>query len=158
MITIRIRRSPSAIRSWALALCCGLFLLNANDLTAHQLTLAQDYTLATRLTLTYGDGSPFAYESYELYAKDADQPQQVGRTDAHGQIVFIPDRAGEWRIKTFSEHGHGIDRRFTIAETKAGRVSTGVGQHRWYVIVSGLGVLFGLFGLYQLFSRRRDNA
>jgi nickel transport protein len=135
-----------------------LLLYNATSLTAHELTLTQDDALATRLTLTYGDGSPFAHEAYELYPADADQPLQTGTTDANGRILFVPDKAGEWRIKTFSEHGHGFDRRFTTTATKVEQTSPCVGTNRLYAVISGLGVLFGLFGLYQLFFRSKDNA
>jgi len=138
--------------------CCGLFLFLAMDLPAHQLDLAQDETQAIRLTLSYPDGTPFAYESYELYPADADLPLQTGRTDAKGRILFIPDTAAEWRIKAFSEDGHGIDRRFTANAIATGRVSTCDGSSRLYAIITGLAVLFGLFGLYQMFFNRGDNA
>jgi nickel transport protein len=127
------------------------------DPMAHQLTMVQETTQATRLTLSYADASPFAFESYELYREDLELPVQTGRTDAQGRIAFIPDTAKDWRIRAFSEDGHGIDRRFTINAT-TGRTSPSTGINRWFATIGGLGVLFGLFGLYHLLSRQRADS
>ena len=144
--------------SQAIRLCCYLLLCFSMDLFAHELNLVAQETRATRLTLTYPDGSAFAHESYELYDSNGELPVQVGRTDARGRIVFIPDTAGEWRVKAFSEDGHGIDRRFTITSAVTGQASLFTGVNQWYALVSGLAVLFGLFGIYQLFFRLRGDA
>lgn len=157
-ITFRIRRVQFAMASNVRPFYAFLILLMTTDLTAHEVNMVQDASHAIRLSLTYADGSPFAYESYELYPTGADLPIQIGRTDARGQIVFIPDTPGKWRIKAFSTDGHGIDRRFTIQAIKSSNETSACDDtSRLYAIVSGLAVLFGLFGLYQLFFRGRDN-
>lgn len=135
----------------ALALCCA-----AASVAAHQVRLGQSTGEAAVLTLTYADGSPFAYESYELTPEGADVPAQVGRTDAEGRVVFLPGEAARWRIRAFAEDGHGVDRSVEVqvgqpvSERAAGRPPNAL-----WAAVTGLGVLFGLFGLYQLFVHRR---
>lgn len=139
-----------------LLLCAWLALYPATQPAAHEIHLAQDLTQAVRLSLSYADGSPFAYESYELYPEDAQRPRQVGRTDARGGILFVPGEIEKWRIKSYSEDGHGIDRHFTTGTTHAQTSAVGDAQ-RWCSLFGGLGLLFGLFGLYQLFVRRKDH-
>jgi nickel transport protein len=130
----------------------------ALDTPAHQISMRQDQTQATRVTLSYADGSPFAYESYALYPTDADLPTQLGRTDALGRFLFIADGSGEWRIKAFSENGHGIDTRFQVLPADTQVQATGGCQlNRMLALLAGLGAVFGIFGLIQLSLRRRPN-
>lgn len=122
----------------------------AHDLQ-HQITEAQ----AVSVRLFFADGNDFSFESYELYHAGDEIPFQVGRTDLQGRIVFLPDRAGTWRIKAFSEEGHGAD--FTFTTSAEGDVGTAnesfLGRHLRVLV--GLSVIFGVFGLIDLFMRKR---
>lgn len=145
---------------------------------------------AVVVSLAYGDGSPLAYDRYDIFAEGAETPYQSGNTDAGGRIVFMPDRTCVWRVKVFSEDGHGAD--FTIeagpakaaaAETDDAEQAEVVGTageaaapgdpvtdtwtpevaaaekkrfiERFAGPVLGVGIIFGLFGLFALFIRRR---
>lgn len=142
-----------AVTAWAL-----VFAL-ASGAHAHQVSLTQARGEAVVLTLRYADATPFAYESYELYPPgEAEVPAQVGRTDAAGRVAFVPGVAGEWRVKAFTGDGHGVDRTIRVraaagAEDTAAPPAAGPGVVT--ALVTGLAVLFGLFGLYQLFLRTR---
>ena len=81
----------------------------AGRAVAHDLQYSIDEGAAVYVKLFFGDGNEFSFESYEIYRAGEEIPFQVGRTDAHGRLVFLPDRAGTWRIKAFSEDGHGVD-------------------------------------------------
>lgn len=122
---------------------------------AHEVRHHFSQQKASVVCLTYGDGSAFSYEQYELFFNDEEVPRQVGRTDAEGRITFLPHREGRWRMKAFSEDGHGVD--LTIetgpSGTLAAAPATAVSHSR--KLVTGISVIFGIFGLISLFLRRR---
>ena len=133
---------------WLLVLCCA-------PAWAHEVKVDISNQGAAVVRLTYADGSPFSFEAYEIYQPGKDIPAQVGRTNAEGQIVFLPGVQTEWRVKAYSVDGHGIDKRLKV-EAGSGSSSTGNGElPRPLVLLSGLGVVFGLFGVMQLFYRRK---
>lgn len=117
----------------------------------HRVTTAQ----AVVIQMHYADGSPFAFEAYEVL-KDGDKvPRQVGRTDQAGRIAFLPDGPANWRVRAFSEDGHGLD--FHV-ESGAGESQVAPEQpifDRFARILAGVGVILGLFGALSLFYRRR---
>jgi nickel transport protein len=102
--------------------------LLAGSLHAHVLTHTAQPGSAVIVELRYGDGSPFSYESAEVYRPGEAMPFLAGRTDANGRLAFVPDRPGDWRVRTFSEDGHGGD--FAVAAAPEGggsASSTGLG-------------------------------
>jgi nickel transport protein len=128
---------------------------------AHEVHVETAHQSATVLRLTYADGEPFAFEAYELYLPGREIPEQVGRTNAQGQIVFLPGAQSAWRVKAFSADGHGIDQRMEFTPTSAEGTAaplTSARPPRAWLLAAGLGILFGLFGLVQLFLRRRQSS
>ena len=129
------------------ALCAGV-------LHAHALSHAAQTGTAVIVELRYGDGSPFSYEAAEVYRPGETVPFLAGRTDANGRLVFVPDRAGDWRVRAFSEDGHGGD--FSVAaapERGASAPSAGLGTLGRLAV--GLSVIFGAFGIWSLFVRKQ---
>lgn len=137
-------------RAIALALCA----LASGQALAHELQHSVHEGMAVSVTLSFADGSPFAFEAYEVYRADEDIPFQVGRTDAQGRVVFIPDRAGSWRVKAFSEDGHGVDFSFTTGVTGDVGGANAPPLARPLRILVGVSVIFGVFGLVTLLRRR----
>lgn len=122
---------------------------------AHELHHDIDQAEAVVVRLTYGDGSPFSYESYELFFESEETPRQVGRTDAEGRVAFLPHRRGQWRLRAFSEDGHGVDLDFEAgpgATTPPGVERPGLGSR----LITGVSIIFGIFGLIVLFFQRRS--
>jgi nickel transport protein len=119
---------------------------------AHQVVSTIGSAPATVATLTYADGKPFAYEAYELFAGGAETPRQVGRTDALGRVTFLPDGQQAWRLRAFTEDGHGIDTAFEVAPHPVSAATT---SPRLPLALLGGSLVLALFGLYQLFLRRR---
>jgi nickel transport protein len=121
---------------------------------AHDLQHRIDESAAVSVELFFADGSAFDFESYEVYRAGDEIPFQVGRTDARGRIVFLPDRPGTWRIKAFSEDGHGAD--FSFSTGAKGDVTGGSGSllDRHLRIIAGVSVIFGVFGSINLLRRR----
>jgi nickel transport protein len=135
----------------ALCVCAVLWVAGA---PARQLDMAQTSVNATVLTLTYADGSPFAHEAYEVFPAGEGTPVQIGRTDERGRAVFLPDRPGQWRLEAFSEDGPRLAVSFEAGPGEA-QAQTGPPIDLAAATMIGLGVLFGIFGLHQLFMRRR---
>jgi nickel transport protein len=137
-------------RLTALALCAWL----PAQALAHDLQHRIGEGSAVSVRFFFADGSDFSFESYEVYRAGEEIPFQVGRTDAGGRVVFLPDRAGTWRIKVFSEDGHGADISFS---TGAGGAELDESQpllERHLRLVVGVSLIFGLFGLVSLWMRR----
>ncbi|NTV04152.1 ABC transporter permease [bacterium] len=110
---------------------------------------------AVVVTLTYDDGAPFSFESCEVTPPAEDTPSQVGRTDRHGRVVFLPDRAGDWRVRVMAEDGHGADLTVPVGADLLPAASGPAGPSRFAKIVTGVSVLFGIFGVAALFVARR---
>jgi nickel transport protein len=138
------------ILPFVLALWSGAAAAHAvhHDITA---------TGAVSISLTYADGSAFAYEKYELYADGKEVPVQVGNTDAAGRVTFIPGETRNWRIKAYSADGHGVDLRFESPALQAGPATTAdAGPGRATLALLGLGLILASFGAYQLFLGRKS--
>ena len=134
----------------ALALCVGL----PGRALAHDLQHSVDEGAAVSVKLFFADGNEFSFESYELYRAGDEIPFQVGRTDIEGRVVFLPDRAGTWRLKVFSEDGHGADLSFTTGGEDGVQDANEPFLERHLRIIVGVSVIFGVFGLVSLFARR----
>lgn len=121
------------------------------------------------IKLSYRNGAAFAGEAYEIYRAGDSDPYQSGRTDPLGRIVFIPDSSGTWRIKAFSEDGHGLDISID-ANPSSESPDTGkapvdtlelhpatdkapVGSG-WRIIMA-FSLLFGVFGVVSIFMRKK---
>jgi nickel transport protein len=134
----------------ALALCVWL----PGQALAHDLQHQIDEGAAVSVRLFFADGRDFGFESYEVYRAGDEVPFQVGRTDLQGRVVFLPDRAGTWRIKAFSEDGHGADFSFSTDLKSGVQNANRSFLERHLRIVVGVSVIFGVFGLVNLLTRR----
>lgn len=130
-------------------------LLWAGAACGHEVHHTVAATEAAVVSLSYADGSPFAYEKYELYAEGKEVPVQVGNTDAAGRVAFVPGAGKQWRLKAYSADGHGVDLRFEAPALQAAGSAPEAGLGRATLALLGLGLIFGGFGLYQLFLARR---
>ena len=160
-----VRRSKRLARAlWLAAALAGAIAVPPR-LGAHELMHEVTRGTAVVIELSEPDGTLFSHEPYEIHRAGEEMPFQTGRTDAQGRIVFVPDRHATWRVRTFSEDGHGAD--FTLeagpGETAgaggAGAATTAPGRSRLArgpKILVGLSLLFGLFGVISLFARRRS--
>ena len=132
-----------------------LLMLWATMAGAHEVHHAIAPTNAVSISLTYADGSPFAYEKYELYPDGKEIPAQVGNTDAAGRVVFIPGVSKNWRIKAYSADGHGVDFRFESPALQASpATSADAAPGRTTLALLGFGIILAGFGAYQLFGRK----
>ena len=138
----------------AIALLLSLWL--PERAAGHDLRHSIEEGSAVTVQLFFADGNEFSFESYEVYYAGEEIPFQVGRTDARGRLVFLPDRAGTWRVKTFSEDGHGAD--FSLTTGAQGTIESADRPlfERHSRLVVGVSIIFGIFGLVNLLVRRKD--
>ena len=134
-------------------LLCGLLPGRA---LAHDLHYSVEQGPAVCVKLHFGGGEEFSFETYEIYRTGEEIPFQVGRTDVKGRLVFLPDRPGTWRVKAFSEDGHGVDISVTTDAKGGVEGATEPPLDRHARIIVGVALIFGIFGLISLFVRRRS--
>lgn len=101
------------------------------------------------------------FEPYEVFAPGSATPFQAGRVNSLGEVTFRPDQPGTWRLRVFTEDGHGAD--ITLEVDAAGAVTTTGGSHGhahgyWLRVLAALGYLLGAFGLLVLWRQRRHRA
>lgn len=132
-----------------------LLYLLAAPVSAHDLQYTVVSGQAVVVRLFYADNSPFSFEAYEIYPEGSDLPIQVGRTDAHGHVAFLPDKAGKWRVKAMSEDGHGLDFTLTTDAAAALAGSEKPIYERYGRVVVGVAVILGLFGFINLYVKRK---
>jgi nickel transport protein len=132
-----------------------MFLEAASIAQAHDLQHTVSSAQAVVIRMFYVNDSPFSFEGYEIYRDGEQLPYQVGRTDGQRRIVFLPDRAGAWRVKAISEDGHGQD--FKLSTDAAAQVAGAEkpAYERYGRIAVGVAVILGLFGLLNLFINRK---
>lgn len=122
---------------------------------AHAVHQRIETSEAVVITLSYANGQPFAYEKYALTPLGQETPRQVGNTDAHGRIVFVPDGSEKWRVQATSADGHGVNLEFSVPKTASRAAPESHALPRGWLAGCGFALIFGLFGLFQLFMRKR---
>lgn len=136
-----------------LPLCLALVAW-AGTAPAHDLHSSVGAGEAVVVKLYFIDDTPFAFEAYEIFRAGESVPYQVGRSDALGRVVFLPDRAGEWRVKAFAEDGHGVDViLYTDEQARVELRDTPVFE-RYGRILVGVALILGIFGFLNLYLRK----
>lgn len=104
----------------------------------------------------FSDGTPMAFAPVTVYAPDrADELWQKGATDRQGQFLFLPDRPGVWRIHINDGLGHAVDREISVDDDGIAHVEHAHAHGGIWPALAGVGLLFGLFGVWSLARARR---
>ena len=155
-----MHRLPSIVHRRALtaAVAAVAAILLAGPVLAHGVRTAIDHTHAVTVTVTTDDGRPLAFADCRVSPPGDAFPFLAGKTDLHGRVTFVPDRPGAWTVRVDSPDGHGavVDVPVTddlVTAPGAGGRAAGGGRAR--DVVTGVAVVFGVFGLLSLFLRRR---
>ena len=146
--------SSSTFLAWLI----GVFLLMSRPALAHDLQYTVVGGQAVVIKLFYADNTPFTFEGYEIFRDGEKLPYQVGRTDSQGRIAFLPDRAADWRVKAFSEDGHGLDFKLSTDAAAALAGSEKPIFERYSRIFIGVAFILGLFGLLSLYLKRKQKS
>jgi nickel transport protein len=134
----------------------GIWLALIAPARAHEIRHSVGTQAAVVVHLFEDDQTPFADAHVEIFGPGDTIAFCVERTDAAGRVAFVPDREGEWRLRAFSEDGHGVDITVDTREL-TGTVEVGAahvsGDRRSYAVL-GVGIILGLFGVAALLRRR----
>jgi nickel transport protein len=120
---------------------------------SHGVGLEIEQQEASVIYLHHTDDTPLIAADYELRVAGASAPYQSGKTDVSGRVVFIPGDFREWRLRVFSEDGHGIDTTFelpsgTLSHSRADHTDSDITK-----LVLGFGILLSGFGIMMLFTK-----
>jgi len=119
---------------------------------AHEVRSTVQTGAVTIVSLTYANGKPFAFEQFEVMPAGAQTPSQVGRTDAQGRAAILPVAGKALEFTVSAKDGHGA--RLALGDKTAPAPATAE-TPRWMLLAAGGGIIFGLFGLIQLFTTRK---
>jgi nickel transport protein len=108
----------------------------------------------------YSPDDPASYAEYEVFGPGDTEPYQIGRTDRSGCVSLLPDRPGEWKVKVLGESAHGfhgitIELRVDEALMLEGFTKPLVATHT--KVITGVAIIFGIFGLYALWRSRKGS-
>ncbi|WP_127478423.1 hypothetical protein [Sulfurivermis fontis] len=131
------------------------WLLCALPVHAHDLHHAVERGEAVTVSFRFPGAEALSYEQYELFRPGETIPFQVGRSDGLGRVTFVPDRDGEWRLRIFTEDGHGAD--IKVAALAGAGTPGAAAVPRYVLIGAGVGWIFGLFGLWAVYTRRKES-
>lgn len=135
----------------------ALILLYPMAALAHDIEHTVVIEQAVVVHLYEDNHEPFAGEHVEVFGPGDTEPFLVERTDGEGRIAFFPDREGEWRLKAYSEDGHGVD--LTIDTRKLGPIhpsqgDANLGVDRRSTAVLGIGIILSIFGAGALLHKK----
>lgn len=108
----------------------------------------------------YAEDDPLAYSLYEVFKPNDKIAFAKGRTDRNGVVSFLPDRAGEWKIKVIGESDHGyhgkeiiinIDDKMSVQDFSKAPIE------KYQKIITGMSILLGLFGFFAMFRCKKRN-
>jgi len=152
--------------------CLPIMLAWTNPAQAHAVHHHIDTGDAIVITLSHGQGKPFAGEKYTLTPLNPAGLTAAGlsgHTDSAGRIVFLPGEQQRWQLKAMTTHGHGVSIEFSVpapiaqppaevanpapALTPAPAITEGPSEAS--LALFGLSLIIGGFGAYQLFAHRR---
>lgn len=135
--------------------CLLLLLLGYSPLLMpHGVGLEIERREAQVIWLHHDDGTPLSDARYELSVVGVDRPYQTGYTDARGRVVFIPGDDRQWRLRVFSQDGHGIDTGFELDRSTLRRSQIDLPVSGITKVILGIGILLSGFGILMLFAKR----
>lgn len=123
---------------------------------SHEVRYSIDFSSSYVIDLYYANGTKFSFESYEIYKPGNEKvPYQVGRTNEIGRISFVPDISGKWKIKVFSDDGHGANFEIDVKEGKLKGEKKLDFFEKYSKPIFGLGIILTFFSIINLFLRRK---
>ena len=149
------------MRPKALAALAAAALLSPLAATAHEVLHAVERGRAVAVKVYFADGEVLAYTQYEVFSPaDPKIPYQKGRTDRSGYLAFVPDTAGNWRVKVVDNTGHGLDIQVeagTASGVPSGSAGSRIASTVAFVLrpLVGLAAIVAVFAALIIFQRRR---
>ena len=113
---------------------------------------------AVGVRFVYDGGAPLRAADVKVTSLAPGEISAIeGLTDRDGRFAFFPDQPGEWRVEVNDGMGH---RASLVVDVGEERVAVVAHEHAhghhvapWLMAIS---MLFGLFGIWTLWSTRRS--
>jgi len=132
-----------------------LVALSARPISAHGVQHQIRHTGATVITLRYDNGQALAHAVFEAAPAGETRAAVTGLTDIEGRAVIVADVPGRWRLRAFSNDGHGAVVEFDVAASAADMVPASAPVPRWMRVAFGLALLFFVFSSLYCWVRGR---
>lgn len=132
-----------------------LLITFATLLFSHNLNHSISKEQSVVVSFSFAQEDDFSFQSYEVYAPKSEIPFAVGRTDALSRVSFLPNTNGKWRVKVFSEDGHGKIIDIEIDENMKTKIDTNSGSTLLKTFI-GIMILFGIFGLLYIKKDKKN--
>jgi nickel transport protein len=108
------------------------------------------------VSFSFSQKDDFSFQNYEVYAPSSEIPFAVGRTDAYSRVSFLPDTQGKWRVKAFSEDGHGKIVNIEVDGNMLPLMDAN-NNNTFIKILIGIVILLGVFGLIYIKKKDKKN-
>ncbi len=114
---------------------------------------------AIAVRITSPNNVPISNAKVTVYAPEASLAFVEGKSDINGNFAFLPDSKGIWKVLINADSDHGghlkeftidIDDKFKIKNFEKPP------YERYLTIISTLGLLFGIFGIFAIVKNRKD--
>ncbi len=105
----------------------------------------------------YDDGTAAAFADVRVYGP-CRKEFASGITDKNGIFAFLPDTAGDWQAVIDDGMGHRVVKDFIIDEdfkTVVHKKTNGI--PKFYGVIIGVCLIFGLWGLFALITAKKHN-
>ncbi|NOR57168.1 MAG: hypothetical protein GQ474_01425 [Sulfurimonas sp.] len=107
------------------------------------------------ISFSFAKKDDFSFQNYEVYAPDSEIPFAVGRTDSLSRLSFLPNAQGKWKVKVFSQDGHGKIVDVDVNEN-AQIESKKNSNDTFQKALIGIMILFGVFGLLYIKKDKKN--
>ncbi len=109
----------------------------------------------------YSDGEPASGAEFVILRGDEGMPFQKGHADINGVFAFCPTGDGPWIVSLDDHMGHKTTQRIQTDPRPAISPNPLDGtkdalSSRFLPAITGVSVLFGLWGLWQVFSGHNE--
>ncbi|WP_415397195.1 hypothetical protein [Sulfurimonas sp. CS5] len=132
-----------------LSLWCVTLLFSHNLMH----TISKEQSIV--ISFSFAKEDDFSFQSYEVYAPSSEIPFAVGRTDALSRVSFLPNTQGKWKVKAFSEDGHGKIVEVEVDEQMLPKIDANT-NNAFVKTLIGIMILFGIFGLIYIKKDKKN--
>lgn len=116
---------------------------------------------AIAIRITAPNNLAISDANVSIYAPGGSLAFTKGKTDINGNFAFLPDGKGEWKVLVDVPSDHGSHKKEFFVTVDDNRKLVDYDKEpyeRYFALLSSLGILFGLFGLYSIYLRRKDTS
>ncbi len=135
-----------------------LILTSSTPALAHGVHTHNSFVEATIVTVNHDDGTPLAFATFSVFPPHGGPAFAKGQTDSLGRVVFLPNVSGKWEVKVFADDGHGVVTTVEVMPSSSTTTHDSQPQSLGQIhkLITGVGILFGIFGLLVLIQNHQS--